>query len=228
MAVRRHGAARRRRRGNARSRPARQSDPPPYPTGAGAAQEVVAASRELKGPGLDEHERDEQLVWFTLFTPGKRLAVAQARIRGPRGGARRPPRLPQALRVPDPPAAPCLRWCARATSRSSLSAPGAPCACLPRTRRARCAPTPRSSRGTRSSSAAAGTSSRGDLGRRRLPRLLSATRPTRRYASSRRSTISAPPEPRRGLRPMRRGIRRRPHATTSRERRRPSHPNSAT
>ncbi|WP_437329382.1 FAD-binding oxidoreductase [Sorangium sp. So ce381] len=60
--------------------PRDRADPPPYPTGSGAAREVVAASRELKGPGPDEYERDEQLVWFTLFTPGKRLAVAQARI----------------------------------------------------------------------------------------------------------------------------------------------------
>ncbi|WP_437281586.1 FAD-binding oxidoreductase [Sorangium sp. So ce375] len=60
--------------------PLDSADPPPYPMGAGATRELIAASPELKGPGPDESERDEQLLWFTLFTPGKRLAVAQARL----------------------------------------------------------------------------------------------------------------------------------------------------
>ncbi|WP_437552511.1 FAD-binding oxidoreductase [Sorangium sp. So ce367] len=60
--------------------PLDRANPPPYPTGAGATREHIAASQALKGPVPDEHERAEELVWFTLFTPGKRLAVAQARI----------------------------------------------------------------------------------------------------------------------------------------------------
>ncbi|WP_437970528.1 FAD-binding oxidoreductase [Sorangium sp. So ce260] len=56
------------------------ASPPPYPAGAGASRELIAASPELQGSGPDEAERDERLLWFTLFTPGRSLARAQARL----------------------------------------------------------------------------------------------------------------------------------------------------
>ncbi|WP_437727596.1 FAD-binding oxidoreductase [Sorangium sp. So ce861] len=54
--------------------------PPPYPAGASVSRELIAASPDLQGPGPDEAERDERLLWFTLFTPGRSLAKAQARL----------------------------------------------------------------------------------------------------------------------------------------------------
>lgn len=53
---------------------------PPYPTGAGASTEEIAASPELHAAGPPEEERGKHLFWFTLFVPAERVADAHAQL----------------------------------------------------------------------------------------------------------------------------------------------------